>query len=41
MLDSKLDQQAQAEGWLRRFDMFDWVGGRTSSLVPLVCCLGP
>jgi glucose-6-phosphate isomerase len=30
MLDSKLDQQAQAEQWLRRFDMFDWVGGRTS-----------
>ena len=30
MLDSKLDQQAQAEGWLKRFDMFDWVGGRTS-----------
>ncbi len=30
MLDSKLDQQAQREGWLERFDMFDWVGGRTS-----------
>jgi glucose-6-phosphate isomerase len=30
MLDSHLDQQAQAEQWLRRFDMFDWVGGRTS-----------
>ncbi|MAR08641.1 MAG: glucose-6-phosphate isomerase [Blastopirellula sp.] len=30
MLDSKLDQQAQQEGWLKRFDMFDWVGGRTS-----------
>lgn len=30
MLDSKLDQQAQREGWLKRFDMFDWVGGRTS-----------
>ena len=30
MLDSKLDQQAQKEGWLKRFDMFDWVGGRTS-----------
>ena len=25
MLDSKLDQQAQREGWLERFDMFDWV----------------
>jgi len=30
MLDSHLDQQAQAEQWLQRFDMFDWVGGRTS-----------
>jgi len=30
MLDSHLDMQAQAEQWLRRFDMFDWVGGRTS-----------
>ena len=30
MLDNKLDQQAQQEDWLERFDMFDWVGGRTS-----------
>jgi glucose-6-phosphate isomerase len=30
MLDSHLDRQAQAQQWLRRFDMFDWVGGRTS-----------
>jgi glucose-6-phosphate isomerase len=30
MLGSQLDQKAEAEGWLRRFDMFDWVGGRTS-----------
>ena len=30
MTDSKLDQQAMQEGWLQRFDMFDWVGGRTS-----------
>ncbi len=30
MLGSQLDQRAEAEGWLRRFDMFDWVGGRTS-----------
>ena len=29
MADSPLDQQAVKEGWLRRFDMFDWVGGRT------------
>ena len=30
MADSKLDQLAQQEGWVKRFDMFDWVGGRTS-----------
>jgi glucose-6-phosphate isomerase len=30
MLNSKLDQQAKEESWLKRFDMFDWVGGRTS-----------
>ena len=29
---SKLDQTAQAEGWLARFPMWDWVGGRTSEL---------
>lgn len=27
---SELDRTAAAEGWLRRFPMFDWVGGRTS-----------
>ena len=27
---SKLDQVAVEEGWLRRFPMWDWVGGRTS-----------
>lgn len=27
---SKLDQIAQDEGWLARFPMWDWVGGRTS-----------
>ena len=32
MPDSKLDQQAESEGWLDRFPMFDWVGGRTSEL---------
>jgi glucose-6-phosphate isomerase len=37
---SKLDQIAQDEGWLKRFPMWDWVGGRTSvmatvGLVPL------
>jgi glucose-6-phosphate isomerase len=27
---SALDRQAEDEGWLRRFPMWDWVGGRTS-----------
>lgn len=30
--DSKLDQRAIADGWLARFPMYDWVGGRTSEL---------
>ena len=30
MVDSKLDREAQQDGWLKRFSMFDWVGGRTS-----------
>jgi glucose-6-phosphate isomerase len=30
MQGSRLDQLAEGEGWLERFDMFDWVGGRTS-----------
>ncbi|MFM7311845.1 MAG: glucose-6-phosphate isomerase, partial [Cyanobium sp.] len=30
MLGSRLDQEAEQGGWLARFDMFDWVGGRTS-----------
>lgn len=29
-LDSDLDKVAVKEGWLRRFPMYDWVGGRTS-----------
>ncbi|MDB6170134.1 MAG: Glucose-6-phosphate isomerase [Verrucomicrobia bacterium] len=29
---SKLDATAAAEGWLARFPMWDWVGGRTSEL---------
>ena len=29
---SKLEQTALAEGWLIRFAMWDWVGGRTSEL---------
>lgn len=28
--DSKLNQLAKDEGWLARFPMWDWVGGRTS-----------
>jgi glucose-6-phosphate isomerase len=27
---SQLDNQAKTEHWLRRFPMYDWVGGRTS-----------
>lgn len=29
-VDSELDKTAVAEGWLARFPMWDWVGGRTS-----------
>ncbi len=29
---SQLDQHASSQGWLRRFPMWDWVGGRTSEL---------
>ena len=32
MPGSKMDKLADAEGWLDRFPMFDWVGGRTSEL---------
>ena len=32
---SKLDKVAQGEGWLARFPMWDWVGGRTSELGPV------
>jgi glucose-6-phosphate isomerase len=32
MPGSQLDKAAAAEGWLRRFPMFDWIGGRTSEL---------
>jgi len=28
--DSELDKLASAEGWIERFPMWDWVGGRTS-----------
>jgi glucose-6-phosphate isomerase len=30
MRDSRLDRQAAEQGWIRRFEMWDWVGGRTS-----------
>jgi glucose-6-phosphate isomerase len=33
---SKLDLQSKKEGWLARFPMWDWVGGRTSEL----CAVG-
>jgi glucose-6-phosphate isomerase len=29
---SELDRAAEGEGWLARFPMWDWVGGRTSEL---------
>ncbi len=29
---SQLDQVAESQGWLKRFAMWDWVGGRTSEL---------
>ncbi len=29
-VDSKLDKVAVSEGWMDRFPMWDWVGGRTS-----------
>ncbi len=40
MPGSQLDQTAAAQGWLARFPMFDWIGGRTSvlSAVGLVPC---
>ncbi|NRA97793.1 MAG: glucose-6-phosphate isomerase, partial [Planctomycetes bacterium] len=33
---SALDTQARSEGWLARFPMWDWVGGRTSQM----CAVG-
>ena len=29
-IGSELDKHAEANGWLARFPMFDWIGGRTS-----------
>jgi glucose-6-phosphate isomerase len=40
-LDSELDRHAVAKGWLRRFPMWDWVGGRTSELSAVDCCRPP
>jgi len=34
-VDSKLDKQAKADGWLARLPMWDWVGGRTSETGPV------
>jgi glucose-6-phosphate isomerase len=34
-VDSKMDKQAVAEGWIVRFPMWDWVGGRTSETGPV------
>jgi glucose-6-phosphate isomerase len=31
-VDSNLDKVAKNEGWLARFPMYDWVGGRTSEM---------
>ncbi|HEY9825063.1 MAG TPA: glucose-6-phosphate isomerase [Stenomitos sp.] len=31
-VDSQLDQQSKAQGWLASFPMHDWVGGRTSEM---------
>jgi glucose-6-phosphate isomerase len=32
MAGSKMDKTAAEQGWLARFPMFDWIGGRTSVL---------
>ncbi len=32
---SKLDKHAASDGWLARFPMWDWVGGRTSETGPV------
>ena len=32
MPGSVMDKMAMAQGWLARFPMFDWIGGRTSEL---------
>lgn len=32
---SQLDRQAQGEGWLKRYPIWDWIGGRTSITSPV------
>src|SRR5262249_18838549 len=32
MFGSRMDKTATEQGWLARFPMFDWIGGRTSEL---------
>ncbi len=32
MPGSQMDRTAAEQGWLARFPMFDWIGGRTSVL---------
>ena len=32
MLGSKMDELERIEGWLTKFPMFDWIGGRTSEM---------
>jgi glucose-6-phosphate isomerase len=32
MLGSQMDELERQEGWLAEFEMFDWVGGRTSEM---------
>lgn len=33
--DSRLDRHARDQGWIARFPMWDWVGGRTSETGPV------
>lgn len=32
LADSRLDRQAEKEDWLKRFPLWNWVGGRTSAM---------
>lgn len=33
--DSRMDQLAKSEGWLARFPLYEWIGGRTSVMSPV------